>query len=82
MEVHFSPEMEEKLEKLATATGRPAGELVQDAVTGYFEELAKVRTMLDDRYDALHNGQIQPIDGEEAFRRLRERSMKRQSGGS
>ncbi len=82
MEVHFSPEMQAKLEKLATETGRPAGELVQDAVSGYFEELTQVRTMLDDRYDALQNGQVEPIDGEEAFRRLRERSAIRRSGRS
>ena len=35
MEVHFTPELEKKLNDLAASSGRPADELVQDAVAGH-----------------------------------------------
>ena len=41
MEVHFHPDVQSKLDKLATETGRPAGELVEDAVLGYFAKSAE-----------------------------------------
>jgi hypothetical protein len=43
MEVHFPPELEKKLTDLAALSGRPAGELVQDAVAGLVDELAETR---------------------------------------
>ena len=43
MEVHFTPDVEATLNALATETGRAADEFVQDALAGYFEELAEVR---------------------------------------
>ena len=55
-------------------TGRPSDELVEDAVIGYFDELAHTREMLDRRYDDLDSGRVNPIDGEEAYRRLMERT--------
>jgi predicted transcriptional regulator len=70
MEVHFTPETLAKLEELARETGRPSDELVEDAINGYFDELAQAREMLDRRYDDLESGRVQPIDGEEAYRRL------------
>jgi len=70
MEVHFTPDIQEKLEKLARDTGRPSDELVEDALIGYFDELAHTREMLDRRYDDLESGRVKPIDGEEAYRRL------------
>lgn len=39
MEVQFTPELERKLNDLASLTGRGAGELVQDAVAGLVELL-------------------------------------------
>jgi len=48
-----------------------AGELVQDAVAGFVDELAGMCGMLDSRYDDLKSGRVRPIDGEEAFGRLR-----------
>ncbi len=80
MEVHFTPELEEKLNDLASRTGRGAGDLVQEVVAGYVEELAGVRGMLDSRYDDLKSGRVKPIDGEEAFARLREKSNARRPG--
>jgi len=74
MEVHFTPEVEAKLEQMAKETGRPSDELVEDAVLGFFCELAATREMLDRRYDELESGRVQPIDGEEAYRRLTEKT--------
>jgi len=71
MEVHFNPDLQAKLDRLATETGRPTGELVEDVVAAYFDELAGVREMLNSRYDELKSGRVKPIDGEEAFARLK-----------
>jgi hypothetical protein len=73
MEVHFTPELEKKLNDLAALSGRPADELVQDAVAGLVDELAGTREMLDRRYDDLKSGRVTPIDGEAFFENLRER---------
>jgi hypothetical protein len=39
MEVHFTPEWEAKLTETATTSGRPADDLLRDAMVGYFDEL-------------------------------------------
>jgi hypothetical protein len=77
MEVHFSPDVQAKLERLAIDTGRPADELLQDALAGYFDELAETREMLDSRYDDLKSGRVKPISGDEVKERLRVRSAAR-----
>lgn len=74
MEVHFKPDLQAKLDELATETGRPTGELVEDAVAGYFDELARTRDMLNSRYDDLKSGSVKLIDGEEALARLKART--------
>ncbi|MGA3324637.1 MAG: hypothetical protein ABSF45_09190 [Terriglobia bacterium] len=73
MEVRFNPDLQAKLDKLATETGRPTGELVEDVVAGYFDELAQTREMLNRRYDDLKSGRVKPLDGEEFFENLRRR---------
>jgi hypothetical protein len=73
MEVHFAPDVQDKLDKLAAETGRPPGELVEDVVAGYFDDLAPTREMLDSRYDDLKSGRVRPIDGEAFFESLRQR---------
>ena len=80
MEVRFSPETAKKLNDLALSSGRAPNEIVEDALAGYLEEIAAVRKTLDTRYDDLKSGRVKPIDGEEAFRRLREKSERRRSG--
>jgi hypothetical protein len=70
MEVHFTPEVQTKLEQMARETGRPSDELIEDAVIGYFDELAQTRELLDRRFDDLERGRVKPIDGEEAYRLL------------
>ena len=79
MEVHFAPDLQAKLDKLATETGRAKDELVQDALAGYLDELAQVRGMLDSRYDEIKTAKVRLIDGEEAFARLREKSASRRT---
>ncbi len=82
MEVHFSPDLQAKLDELATETGRPTGELVKEVVAGYFDELSETRKMLNSRYDDLKTGRVKPVDGEKFFERLRSREeqlLKKQS---
>jgi predicted transcriptional regulator len=71
MEIHFTPDVEKKLNDLAAQSGRGTDELLRDAVAGYLEELAETRNTLDRRYDELKSGRVKPIDGEEAFARLK-----------
>jgi hypothetical protein len=79
MEVHFSPDVQAKLDRLAMDTGRPANELLQDAFVGYFDELAELRRAFDSRNDALTRGRVKPISGDEMKARLRARSTARQA---
>lgn len=71
MEVHFTPDVEKKLNDLAAQSGRGPAEVLQDALAAYFDELAPTRDMLDSRYDDLKSGRVKPIDGEEAFARFK-----------
>jgi predicted transcriptional regulator len=74
MEVHFKPDVQAKLDQMARESGRPSDELVEDSVVGYFDELAHTREMLDRRFDDLESGRVNPIDGEDAYRRLLEKT--------
>ncbi len=73
MEVNFAPELEKKLTDLAAQIGRPADDLVRDAVSGYIDELVAMRDLLDSRYDDLKSGKVKPVDGEAFFEQLRQR---------
>lgn len=77
MVVHLKPETESRLQELAATTGRAPDELVEDAMAGYLAELAQVRKTLDGRYDEIKSGRVRPVDGEEAFHRLRNKSNDR-----
>jgi len=81
MEVHLTPDTAKRLKDLAATSGRAADDIVEDALAGYLEDLASVRQTLDSRYDDLKSGRVKPIDGEEAFRTLREKSERRHFGG-
>jgi predicted DNA-binding protein len=74
MEVHFKPDLQAKLDELATETGRTTGELVEDVVVGYFDELAQTRDMLNSRYDDLKSGRVKPISRDEVVGHFREKS--------
>jgi hypothetical protein len=57
-------------------------ELVVDAVRCHIDGLAYVREMLDRRYDDLEGGRVEPIDGEEAFQRLLEKTEAKRHGSA
>jgi hypothetical protein len=47
---------------------------LQDALAGYFDELAATREKLNSRYDDLKSGRVKPIRGVEVKARLSEKS--------
>jgi hypothetical protein len=79
MEVRLKPYVQAKLEQMARESGRPSDELVEDAVIGYFDELAQTRELFDRRFDDLESGRVTPIDGEEAYRRLIEKTQRQRN---
>jgi predicted DNA-binding protein len=82
MQVRFKPETESRLNELAAKTGRSPADLIEDAMAGYLVEVAETRNMLATRYDDIKSGRVKPIDGEEAFSRLRRKSKERRSSRS
>ena len=72
MKVHFTPDVQAKLEQMARDAGRLPAEVIEDAVIGLYDELAYTRELLDRRYDEMGSGKVEGIDGEEAYRRLME----------
>ncbi len=80
MDVHVThPELEKQLTELSQRSGRDADDLVQDALAGYFEELATLRSTLDSRYDDLKSGRVRPIGADEAAARLKAKSNERRN---
>lgn len=77
MELRIKPELSRKIEQWSAQTGRPAGDLVEDAIAGYFSETGELRAMLDRRYDEIVSGKVQPLDGPEAVRLIKERAAAR-----
>jgi predicted DNA-binding protein len=73
MEVRLKPETQSRLNELASKSGRPTDDLVEDAMAGYLGEVAEVRNLLDSRYDDIKGGRVKPIDGETFFETLRQR---------
>ena len=69
--------MQAKLEQMARESGRPSDELVEDALIGYFDEVADTRATLDRRFDDLESGRVKLIDGQEAYRLLMEKTEAR-----
>ncbi|HEY1759605.1 MAG TPA: hypothetical protein VGG72_29800 [Bryobacteraceae bacterium] len=69
--MRLAPELQAKLDELVIETGLTPDEVLADAMAGYVAELAQVREMLNSRYDELKSGRVEPIDGEEAFLRLK-----------
>jgi hypothetical protein len=59
--------------ELAVRSGRAAEDLIEDAVSGYFEELQDLLGDLDHRYDEIKDGKVKPLDGEAFFEDLRRR---------
>jgi len=79
MEVQLTPETEQKLNALATQSGRRTDDLVEDAMAGYLHEVVQVRDMLDRRYDDLGSGRVKPISGDDVEAYFRQKSAIRRS---
>ena len=80
MDVHLNnPEIQAKIDRWVTETGRGPDELIEDAVAGYFEELTQTREMLNRRYDDLNSGRVKPVSGDEVVAHFREKSAARRS---
>ena len=58
MDVHLNPDLQAKINRWVSETGRRPDELVEDAMAGYFDELAQIREMLDSRYDAIKTDKV------------------------
>jgi len=56
-----APDVQAKLDRLTIDTGRPANDLLQDALVGYFHEMAELRRSLDSRYDDMKSGRAHPF---------------------
>lgn len=72
MELHLKPELSSKIEQWSAQTGRPSIDLIEDAVAGYFNELGELRAQLDSRYDDIASGKAQLVNGDEAYRTLKD----------
>jgi len=79
MEVHVKPEIQAKLDQIARESGRPSDELVEDALIGYFDELACTREMIDRRYDDLESGKVKLVSPEEVKARILAKSVVRRA---
>jgi hypothetical protein len=77
MEVPFSADEQLKINRIAAIVGQGAGEYVREVMSDHLHELEEVRTLLSSRYEDIQSGRVQPIDGEEAFARLRRISEER-----
>ena len=77
MEVQFTADVEKKLHDYAAQSGLRTSEVLEDALAGYFDEVVETRQMLNSRYDDLKNGSVEPMDGEEAFARLKAKAQNR-----
>jgi hypothetical protein len=70
--VQLKPETEPHLNELASRSGRPTDELVEDGMAGWLAEVAHVRNPFDARYDDINSGRVQPIEGEAFVEDLRQ----------
>jgi hypothetical protein len=66
--------MDVHLDRWVTEAGRRPDELLEDAMAGYFDGLARTREMLNSRYDELKSGRVKPISRDEIVAHFREKS--------
>jgi hypothetical protein len=74
-----NPEIQAKIDRWVTETGRGPDELIEDAVAGYFEELTQTREMLNSRYDDLKSGRVKPVSADEVAAHFREKGASRRA---
>ena len=79
MEVQLTPETQNKLNAIASQSGRGTDDLFEDALAWYLNEVAQVRATLDSRYDDLKSGRVKPIPGDEVEAYFRAKSAARRS---
>jgi len=80
MEVHVNnPELQARVNRWVSETGRSADELAEDAMIAYLDELAQIRQTLDRRYDDIKSGTVKPIPGEEIEAYFHAKSAARRS---
>ena len=73
MEVHLKRETELRLHDLASKSGRPTDDLIEDAMSVYLAEVTELRSTLDGRFDDIQSGRVKSVDGEAFFEDLRRR---------
>jgi predicted DNA-binding protein len=81
MQVNLNPELAARLRQWTEATGRSPDELVVDAMAGYLDELSRTRQLLDNRYEGIRNGEVQLMDGEDALKKLKDRTQSHRPRG-
>lgn len=65
MSLEIKPSQEAKIAALAAKTGRDKAEILAEVIDSYFDELADVRQMLDQRYDQFKAGIVKELTPEE-----------------
>jgi len=79
MSIQLTPEHEARIKELARQTGRDNTEVLGEVIDSYFEELGRINSTLDRRYDEITSGEVKPIRGDEVFERLRRKSEERRA---
>ena len=77
MEAQLTPDVEAELDQLSGRTGRKREEFIRDALAGFFDELARVRGLLDSRYDDLKSGRVLSLSGEQVAAHFSKKSLAR-----
>ena len=65
MSLELKPNQEAKIAALAAKTGRDKAEILEEVIDSYFDELAGVREILDERYDQFKAGQVKELTPEQ-----------------
>jgi predicted DNA-binding protein len=65
MSLEIKPNQEAKIAALAAKTGRDEAEILEEVIDSYFDELADVREMLDQRYDQFKAGRVKELTPEQ-----------------
>jgi hypothetical protein len=74
MEVDLSPETLKRLNDRAVQSGQTVQEFVVSVLQEQIDEMTRIETMLDGRYDALKSGDVKPVLGDDVVSHFREKS--------
>jgi predicted transcriptional regulator len=75
MEVQFDPDLDAQLDRMAAESGRAKNDVVQDAVAGYFGEVAQLRAELSRRLGEVEAGEVDLLSLEEVEGHFRRKSL-------